>query len=93
MASLDEGLPIAAIEALRSGMPLILTDVGGCRELINDNGYLVKPDIKELGDAIKKIQDSPETAKTMSKNSYNLFISKYSIGSMIDSYSELINRG
>ena len=35
----SEGLPVSAIEAIRSGMPLLISNVG-CKELINDNGVI-----------------------------------------------------
>ncbi len=44
LASLTEGFSIASIEALYHNLPLILTDVGGARHLIdkNDVGIIVK---------------------------------------------------
>ncbi len=38
-----EGLPLSIIEAMRAGLPIISSDVGGCKELVKDgvNGYLV----------------------------------------------------
>lgn len=44
MTSSWEGLPISAIEATLHGLPLILSDVGGNSEIINNcgNGILVK---------------------------------------------------
>lgn len=43
-----EGLPINILEAMISGLPLVVTDSRGQRELVNDgmNGYIVK-----IGDA------------------------------------------
>ena len=40
-----EGLPITIIEALSSSLPVIASDVGGCRELVLNgyNGFLVPP--------------------------------------------------
>ncbi|BBC72704.1 glycosyl transferase [Altererythrobacter sp. B11] len=40
-----EGLPIAMLEALQSGLPVLATDVAGTRELIchGENGMLVAP--------------------------------------------------
>jgi glycosyltransferase involved in cell wall biosynthesis len=40
-----EGLPIAIIEALSKGKPIVATDVGGIRELLKDriSGYITKP--------------------------------------------------
>lgn len=45
MSSSWEGLPIALIEAAMSGLPCLVTDVGGCREVIEkcENGMVVEP--------------------------------------------------
>ena len=44
LPSYREGLPKAALEAASTGMPLILTNVPGCNECVEDgvNGYLIK---------------------------------------------------
>ncbi len=43
LASYREGFPRSAIEAAAMGLPLILTDIRGCREVVEDgrNGFLV----------------------------------------------------
>ena len=38
--SYDEGLPTVALEAMSCSLPLVLTDVGGCSELIKGTAYL-----------------------------------------------------
>jgi glycosyltransferase involved in cell wall biosynthesis len=45
MSSAWEGLPISLIEATVSGMPCIVTDVGGCAEVVRacENGKVVPP--------------------------------------------------
>ncbi len=45
LSSLWEGLPYTIIEAMAAGLPVICTDVGGCRELVEDGrtGFVVPP--------------------------------------------------
>ena len=90
MSSLDEGLPISAIEAMKAKLPLILTDVGGCRELINGNGFLIKPELNELSNAIIEFGKDVERQKEMSKVSYQLFQQKYTLEKMLEGYGKLI---
>ncbi len=45
LASYREGFPRAAVEAAAMGLPLVLTDIRGCREVVHHgvNGFLVPP--------------------------------------------------
>ena len=53
-----EGLPVAVMEALSYGVPAVVTDVGGCRELIDDgqNGFILSASFTDdaLAEALKK---------------------------------------
>ena len=90
LSSFSEGLPIAAIEALRAKLPVVLTDVGGCRELIENNGYLVQPNIEEITDAVVDFGRDVEKQKRMSEASYRLFKEKFTVDAMIKGHSEII---
>ncbi|MBU1261662.1 GT4 family glycosyltransferase PelF [bacterium] len=68
LSSLNEGLPVAIIEAQASGKPVVSTNVGGVPELIKDGetGYLVPVKNPEmLAEAMEKILKSPDSAKRM----------------------------
>lgn len=45
----SEGLPVSIMEAISFGIPTIVTDVGGCSEIIYDgkNGYLIPSDFSD----------------------------------------------
>lgn len=90
MSSFDEGLPISVIEALRCKLPVVLTDVGGNRELLRDNGYLVKPAVEEMTNAILTFAKDIEKQKEMSLKSYQLFKEKFSLVSMVEGYAKII---
>lgn len=90
MSSLDEGLPIAAIEAIRSKLPVILTDVGGDKELIKENGYLINPNLQELVDAVLSFAQSIEKQKKMSIASRLLFENSFSLEKMVEGYCNIV---
>ena len=65
-----EGLPLAALEALTSGTPLVATSVRGLRELLHDgeNALLVPPDDpKALASALRRVLDDPALAGRLSE--------------------------
>jgi glycosyltransferase involved in cell wall biosynthesis len=56
--STSEGLPNAVLEAAAAGRPIVATDVGGTREIIDAPGIglLIRPDdVDELGDALLRL--------------------------------------
>ena len=67
-----EGFPRAAMEAAAMGLPVIATDIRGCRQVVDDgvNGLLVPVlDPVRLGEAIKKVGDDPTSREKMSEAS------------------------
>lgn len=90
MSSLDEGLPIAAIEAIRGKLPIILTDVGGDKELIKGNGYLIKPNLQEFVYAVLRFSQSTEQQELMSIASRYLYETCFSLEKMVEGYSVIV---
>lgn len=63
IASLWEGQPIAMLEAMSSGRPIVATNVGGIPEILIDgkNGLLAEPkDSVSLANAITRLLDNNE---------------------------------
>lgn len=93
MNSLDEGLPAVGIEALRNGLPIIISDVGGCRELIDGNGILIPPNNDEsLKKAIKCFTLREVNLDELSRKSRKLFEKDYSVERMVNQYCDLFNQ-
>jgi glycosyltransferase involved in cell wall biosynthesis len=66
--SLTEGLPLALLEAMASGVCVIASDIAGNRDLIDDgaNGVLVAPsDVGALRDAIRTAIQAPELRRRL----------------------------
>lgn len=66
LPSYREGVPRGLIEAAAAGLPIVTTDVSGCREIVEHevNGLLVPPrDASELAKAIEALLDDPKRRK------------------------------
>jgi len=69
MSSVSEGFPRALVEAIACGTPVVATDVGSCREIVNGVGYIVKPrDPKEFKDALNRLIENDELRTDFSRN-------------------------
>lgn len=71
MTSSTEGMPIALIEAAMSGLPCVVTDVGGCKEVVERclNGIVVESgDVVGLADAISRVVSDPKLIERFSAN-------------------------
>ncbi len=68
LPSWREGLPRSAVEAAASGLPQVLTDIRGCREVVRDGveGFLVPVrDPVRLADAIVRLLQDPVLRRRM----------------------------
>lgn len=80
LPSYNEGLPMAILECISYGIPVISTNVGSIEEAIIDNynGFLIKPkDINGLVEKIIKLTKNRETWQKFSKNARELCEKKF----------------
>lgn len=71
LPSLKEGMPFVIIEAMAAGLPIVATDVGGLKEMIDDgqSGILTEPARADLlAQTIKKVLDNDKLAQTLGQN-------------------------
>ncbi len=93
LPSYREGLPKVALEAASMGMPLILTNVPGCRECVVDNvnGYLIRAkDSKDLISKIEKFILNPEIIRSMSISSRKIIEERFSLNLISQEFLRLI---
>ena len=94
LSSDTEALPMAIIEAMAAGLPIVATNVGSLSDLVEDgmNGYLVPPDSSEaLARAILKIVDNDSTALRMGQISAAQVRERFTEEIMLDKYEKLFS--
>jgi len=94
LASRSEGLPVALLEYGIAGLPVIVTEVGQCREVVGDFGLLVPPnDPEALTKAITSYFKTPEKRKNdalgFQQNILKNYSEKMVLSSLIEFYKKL----
>ncbi len=81
LPSYNEGMPMAVIEGMAAGLPIISTNVGGIPELVNDgeNGYLLNPgDVEGLSEKLARLVLDGQLCQQMGLRSREYALEKYS---------------
>lgn len=97
MPSLSEGLPLALLESMALGKPVVASEVGGIPEVIKDgiNGVLVPPeDAGALAERIIGLLMSNEMREKLGENARQTVLSKFTAKIMAENtmriYDELL---
>ena len=91
LPSLNEGMSNSILEAMACGLPIITTDVGGSKELIKDNGFIVKKaDSETLKYSIEKFLNNPKLIKQMGNTSKKI-AKKMNWNNITKKYLEIYN--
>jgi glycosyltransferase involved in cell wall biosynthesis len=95
--SLSEGLGRAISEAMSVEKPIVMTNAGGCTELIDQSSGIVVPlkDSKSIGKAISKLANNKELRNEMGKNAKKRIDNQLNISINVDEtlklYQSLLN--
>lgn len=92
LSSHSEGLSISATEAMSVGVPVIASDVGAMRELIDHrkDGVLVPPrSVEKLAGVIEELSLDRVLREDIGRRAIGKVETKFSLGKMIDEYQNL----
>lgn len=91
--SLQEGLPVAVMEAMASGLSIVASKIRGNEDLISNNqgGYLINPkDSEQIAKAIEKMIQNPEKREKMEKRNLEI-ITKYGQETVLQKMDEFFD--
>jgi len=90
-----EGFGLAALEAALMARPVVASDVGGLREVVEDGvtGLLVPPESSDrLADAIEHLLTHPETAVKMGLAGRRRAVREFGWPQHVDAYDQLYRK-
>jgi glycosyltransferase involved in cell wall biosynthesis len=95
LTSLSEAASLTLMEAMASGLPVVVTDVGGNPELVRDgvDGLLVpRGDRRAIGSALLKILDDPALASAMGQAGRTSADRRFRLARTVENYLDLFRQ-
>jgi glycosyltransferase involved in cell wall biosynthesis len=90
-ASETEGTPVAVMEAVSCGIPVIATSVGGNKEIVGErNGILLNenPSPQVIADSILTLLDHPQATSNMRQESRKVWLERYNADANYAAFAE-----
>jgi glycosyltransferase involved in cell wall biosynthesis len=90
--SRSEGLPLAVIEAMSTGLAVVASDVGGLREVVTPgvDGELVRPeDPQALAQAILGLLSDPGRRERLADAARRTAVERFGVDSMVEEYLDV----
>jgi len=84
-----EGTALSVLEAMAVGLPIIVSDIGGLEDVVENDkdGFLFPPkNIKALGSVLTKLIDKAELRNDFGENGRNKVLCNYSTEKIVDDY-------
>jgi len=95
LPSRREGLPISLIEAMACGLPIVATDVGGVRDVVEPSGagIVVPPeDPAALTEAVDALATDPERRRALGASAREAAHVRYDIRRWVSEYEALYEK-
>jgi glycosyltransferase involved in cell wall biosynthesis len=92
LSSISEGVPIAVLEAMASGLPVAATRVGGVPDAVEDmrTGLLVAPrDPVALADALLRLHREDDEARLFGSQGRQRVEARFDVSRMVAAYEKL----
>ena len=92
LPSLSEGLPLALLEAMFAGRPIVASDVGEVRAVLNggEAGLLVEPgNVEQLARALDRLLSHADEAQRLGGAAARRAAAEYDIARMVARYAEV----
>jgi glycosyltransferase involved in cell wall biosynthesis len=92
LPSLREGLPMVALEAMASSIPIVATNVGGMPEVIEDRvtGLLVEPeDPASLAEGLRTMLHDRAFARRLGESGYRVGKERFAVETMVKANEKL----
>jgi len=87
-----EGTPVSVLEAMAMGLPVVATDVPGCREAVvhGETGLLVKArDVEGLSQAVERLIEDEPLRRRMGEAGRERAKEQFAVESIVEKYLEL----
>ncbi|MBT1070891.1 glycosyltransferase [Pelotalea chapellei] len=92
LTSVNEGLPLAVLEAMSAELPVVSTDVGSLAAVVNDDtGILVQEQSPEAIAGAFGSLENPVTRKTLGQSARNRVLQHHSQESMVNAYNKILS--
>ena len=88
-----EGLPLAGLELMAAGTPLVSTPVGAMPEVLDGGLGVFVPvgDVDALADALAALMDDPDRRSELARRARARVLERYSFDTMVDGFARVFD--